>query len=110
MQGIIAFFKDFIYLFMRDTHTQRHRQMPREKQAPCREPDVGLDPGTPGPRPEPKAHSTAESPRCPSVAKINHITLYSFHVCLKFKSQIILSFELHNIISYDLRIGFNLKI
>ena len=44
---------------MRDTHThrererererQRHRQ--REKQAPCREPDVGLDPGSPGSRP-----------------------------------------------------------
>ena len=44
------FFKDFIYLFMRDTHRekererererekQRHRQ--REKQAPCREPDA----------------------------------------------------------------------
>ena len=26
-----------------------------EKQAPCREPDVGLDPGTPGSCPEPKA-------------------------------------------------------
>ena len=38
---------------MRDTEKQRHRQ--REKQAPCREPDVGLDPGTPGSRPEPKA-------------------------------------------------------
>ena len=25
---------------------QRHRQ--REKQAPCRDPDVGLDPGSPG--------------------------------------------------------------
>ena len=48
---------------MRDTHgeggrererqrqrqRQRHRQ--REKQAPCREPDVGLDPGSPGPCP-----------------------------------------------------------
>ena len=35
---------------MRDTERargrQRHRQ--REKQAPCREPDVGLDPGSPG--------------------------------------------------------------
>ena len=29
--------------------------MQREKQAPCREPDVGLDPGTPGSRPGPKA-------------------------------------------------------
>ena len=33
---------------MRDTERQKHRQ--REKQAPCREPDVGLDPGTPGSR------------------------------------------------------------
>ena len=45
-------FKDFIYLFMRDTERerererQRHRQ--REKQAPCREPAMGLDPRTPG--------------------------------------------------------------
>ena len=44
---------------MRDTHTerererQRHRQ--REKQAPCREPNVGLDPVTLGSCPEPKA-------------------------------------------------------
>ena len=41
----------FSNLFMRDTERerggQRHRQ--REKQAPCREPDVGLDLGTPGP-------------------------------------------------------------
>ena len=51
------FFKDFIYLFMRDTEGERerrrHRQ--REKQAPCREPDVGLDPGSPGSCPELKA-------------------------------------------------------
>ena len=46
---------------MRDTHRererererQRHRQ--REKQAPCRESDVGLNPGTPGSHPGPKA-------------------------------------------------------
>ena len=38
---------------MRDTERQRHRQ--REKQAPSREPDVKLDPRTPGSRPEPKA-------------------------------------------------------
>ena len=34
---------------------ERHRQ--REKQASCREPDVGLDPGTPGSRLELKADS-----------------------------------------------------
>ena len=36
---MLDFFKDFMYLFMRDTvERQRHRQ--REKQAPCREPDA----------------------------------------------------------------------
>ena len=46
-------FKRF-YLFKKDTHThthththtQRQRHREREKQAPCREPDVGLDPGS----------------------------------------------------------------
>ena len=37
----------------RGGHTEGERQ--REKQAPCREPDVGLDPGTPGSCPGPKA-------------------------------------------------------
>ena len=37
----------------RERERQRHRR--REKQAPCRESDVGLDPGTPGSRPGPKA-------------------------------------------------------
>ena len=47
----------FLNLFIPETHThtqsQRHRQ--REKQAPCREPNAGLDPGTLGSRPGPKA-------------------------------------------------------
>ena len=47
---VVVFFKDFIYLFMivtqRETERQRHRQ--REKQAPCWEPNVGLDPRTLG--------------------------------------------------------------
>ena len=53
------FFLRFIYLFLfmidteRERKRQRHRR--REKQAPCREPHVGLDPGTPGSRPGPKA-------------------------------------------------------
>ena len=45
------FFKDFIYLFIYER--QRHRQ--REKQAPCREPDVGLNPRSPGSGPGLKA-------------------------------------------------------
>ena len=43
---------------MRHTYTHTHRPRQREKQTPHREPDVGLDPGTPGTpgsRPGPKA-------------------------------------------------------
>ena len=43
----------------REKERQRHRQ--REKQAPCREPDVGLSPGTPGSQPEPKADAQSLS-------------------------------------------------
>ena len=38
---------------MRDTERQRYRQ--REKQTPCGDPDVGLEPGASGSRPELKA-------------------------------------------------------
>ena len=42
----------FIYLFMRERERERERgrqrQRQREKQAPCREPDAGLNPGSPG--------------------------------------------------------------
>ena len=40
-----------MYLFLRDTERERQRPRPREKQAPCREPDVGLHPGTLGSHP-----------------------------------------------------------
>ena len=39
----------------RERERQRHRQ--RETQAPCREPDAGLDPGTAGSCSGPKADS-----------------------------------------------------
>ena len=39
---------------MRDTYTEKEREA-EEKQAPCREPDMELDPGTPGSRPGLKA-------------------------------------------------------
>ena len=46
----------FIHLFMGGTERERERgrkqrQRERKKQAPCREPDVGLNPGSPGSRP-----------------------------------------------------------
>ena len=53
LSSFAYFLEIFIYDRQRERERQRHRQ--REKQAPCREPDVGLDPGTPGPRPGLKA-------------------------------------------------------
>ena len=40
---------------MRDTQRERQRHRQREKQAPCREPNMGLDPGSPGSYPRLKA-------------------------------------------------------
>ena len=40
---------------MRDTERERQIHRQREKQAPCREPNMGLVPGTPGSCPELKA-------------------------------------------------------
>ena len=40
---------------MRDTDRERQRHRQREEQAPRREPDVGLDPGSAGSRPGLKA-------------------------------------------------------
>ena len=36
---------------MRDTERKRQGHRQKEKQAPCREPDMGLYPGSPGSRP-----------------------------------------------------------
>ena len=47
---LVSFFKKRFYLFIHERHTQRerHRYRQREEQAPCWEPDMGLDPGSPG--------------------------------------------------------------
>ena len=50
------FFKDlFIYDRKRERERERQRHRRKEKQAPCWEPDTGLDPRTPGPCPGPDA-------------------------------------------------------
>ena len=49
---LFHFLKDFIYLFMTERARERGRDTGKgEKQAPCREPDMGLDPGSPGSHP-----------------------------------------------------------
>ena len=51
---------------MRDTEKEAETQAEREKQAPCRESDLGLNPGSPGSRPGPKAGAKLLShPRIP---------------------------------------------
>ena len=71
---LLLCFKDylFIYLFKterereREREKQKHRQ--KEKQAPCKEPDMGLDPRSPGLGPGPKAGAKPLSlPGIPSV-------------------------------------------
>ena len=51
----IGYFLKILFIYSWETwrESQRHRQ--REKQVPCREPDVGLDPRTLGLCPGPKA-------------------------------------------------------
>ena len=52
---------------IRERERERQRLSQREKQAPHREPDVGLDP-VPGSRPEPKADAqTLSHPGVPSL-------------------------------------------
>ena len=59
---------------MRDTERQRHKQ--REKQAPCGKPDAGLNPRTPGSRPEPWAD--AEPLSHPGIPWLFPLSCYVF--------------------------------
>ena len=59
---------------------QRHRQ--REKQAPCRKPDVGLDPGTPRSWPELKADA---QPLSPPGAPISSVLKTHFRIYISVK-------------------------
>ena len=52
----------------RERERQRHRQ--REKQAPCGEPNVGLDSRTPGSRPELKADTQ------PLNHQMSHVSIF----------------------------------
>ena len=51
----IFFFKIYLLIHETQRERERQRQRQREKQAPRREPNVGLHPGTPGSHPGPRA-------------------------------------------------------
>ena len=59
---------------MRDTERERQRHRQREKQAPCREPDVGLNPKTPGSWPGLKAGTQPLSH--PGIPQITFCRIY----------------------------------
>ena len=44
--AMFCIFFNFKILFIYLLETERQRRRQREKQAPCREPDAGLNPGT----------------------------------------------------------------
>ena len=52
LQSMLFLFFKILFIYSWETQRERQRHRQREKQAACREPDVGLDPRTPGSHPE----------------------------------------------------------
>ena len=46
--SVFFFSLKILFIHERERERGRQRQRQKEKQAPCREPDVGLDPSSPG--------------------------------------------------------------
>ena len=65
--AFIKFFFFFLrfYVFIHERHRERQRHSQREKQVPCREPDVGLNLRTPGSLPQPKADAQPLNTQAP---------------------------------------------
>ena len=77
---LLLFFKDFIHLSMRDTEREKQRHKLREKQAPRREPDMGLNLGTLGSHRAKGKCSITEPPTCPDflTSWITPLVIYFF--------------------------------
>ena len=71
----ILFLKTFLFIYSWEIHRERQRHRQREKQTPCREPNAGLNPRTPGLCPEPKADAQPLShPGVPPVLFLDRST------------------------------------
>ena len=76
---------------MRDTQRERGRDRQRGKQAPCREPDEGLNPRIPELRPEPKADAQPLS--YPGISHSSIIELLSIHAQLHDSNMMLLNMK-----------------
>ena len=74
----LKFFLKIFYLLDRERERQRQRHRQRKKQAPCREPDAGLNPGSPGSCPGAKAGTKPLSH--PGIPKIFEIFNYKNNI------------------------------
>ena len=55
VENRIIFFNFYLFMIVTGREREREREAETEAGSMHREPDVGLDPGSPGPRPGPKA-------------------------------------------------------
>ena len=85
MKAQVTFIFLGLYLFIHERHRERQRHRQRQKQAPCREPDVGLDPGTTGSRPEPKAG--AKPLRHPGIPDFIYLFMRDTHTHTEAETQ-----------------------
>ena len=89
-----SFFKKYFYLSIHERHTERSRctGRGRSRLAPCREPDVGLDPRTLGLRPEPRADAQPlRHPGAHSFSFLKHNTLRSIQVVIEIENRILVA-------------------
>ena len=74
--NLFIYFLKILFIYSRETQRQSQRHRQRDKQAPCREPNVGLDLRTPGSGPELKADAQPLShPGVPKAIFLNIASL-----------------------------------
>ncbi|XP_072640498.1 ankyrin repeat and SOCS box protein 15 isoform X8 [Canis lupus baileyi] len=85
-EAVVQPIQQILEIVLDDSQRERQRQRQREKQAPCREPDVGLDSGTPGSHPELKVDAQPLShPGVPILATFK--TSSSYQTLWEFKTS-----------------------